>query len=866
MVSILMVAEKPSIATSIAQALSSNKSVENLGKSPPCYEFYGHYEGKESFMRITSVTGHVYSTDFPPEYQSWDKVEPVVLFNAPIISIPCSEGLVKHLERMAKGIDLLILWLDCDREGENICFEVIRIVEKYMNKNKKILRAKFSAVTPKDIEKAMLSLTYPNENESKAVEARQELDLKVGVAFSRFQTIYFRGKYGDLDSSVISYGPCQTPTLGFCVDRHDEIQSFTPETFYTIDMCIICGKNNIQLNLNWNRQRIFDQQTIELFYSLLQKEKFLTCISSKSKEDKKVRPKALNTVELLKIASKNLGIGPHAAMKAAEHLYLSGYLSYPRTESTSYPKSFDFKDTLHILSRNNNEYSLYAKELLTNGYNHGLPGHDAGDHPPITPVGVPNDYLSGDNAKIYNLVVKHFLASISNDATYMTTKLIYEAPLCKELFNVSKSIEIDPGYLKIYDRCYEDLGAIDLPDIELNSTAIIHNINIKQGKTSPPGYLTESELISLMEQNGIGTDASIPTHINNILIRNYVTLGPNRTLIPTTLGNVLVHGYKSIDPDLVFPSVRAAIETFCDHIAKGLCKKEDIIQYSLNIFQSKFIYFMTNIIKMDSIFEASFSPIALTGKFLSKCGKCSRYMRYIPLKPQRLYCPNCEEAYNLPQNGTIKLYKELKCPLDNFELVFFSLGNTTNAIGKSYPLCPYCYNHPPSFHNSNNNIEDISRDEEDSINNMGCNSCKHPSCKNSSVFLGMCECPGANVDTGKPCPGNLILDVNSKPNWKLACNCCNTLLRFKGDNIHDIKPQPNKLCNECGVTTAIFEFNKLKTPLKSGETTYSGCIVCDDLLNSLTELIVGRSINIKIVRQNRLKHGGGRGGRGYKRK
>ena len=84
MVSILMVAEKPSIATSIAQALSPNKSVENLCKSPPCYEFYGHYEGKESFMRITSVTGHVYSTDFPPEYQSWDKVEPVVLFNAPI--------------------------------------------------------------------------------------------------------------------------------------------------------------------------------------------------------------------------------------------------------------------------------------------------------------------------------------------------------------------------------------------------------------------------------------------------------------------------------------------------------------------------------------------------------------------------------------------------------------------------------------------------------------------------------------------------------------------------------------------------------------------------------------------------------------
>merc|ERR1719427_916095 len=108
-----------------------------------------------------------------------------------------------------------------------------------------------------------------------------------------------------------------------------------------------------------------------------------------------------------------------------------------------------------------------------------------------------------------------------------------------------------------------------LPKFEMDKEYEIREAKLAERQTSPPDYLTEAELIALMEKHGIGTDASISVHINNICQRNYVTIVTGRKLVPTSLGIVLVHGYQKIDSDLVLSTMRAAVEKQLGLIATG---------------------------------------------------------------------------------------------------------------------------------------------------------------------------------------------------------------------------------------------------------------------------------------------------------
>ena len=114
-------------------------------------------------------------------------------------------------------------------------------------------------------------------------------------------------------------------------------------------------------------------------------------------------------------------------------------------------------------------------------------------------------------------------------------------------------------------------------------------LDVKEKMTTPPTYLTESELISKMEKNGIGTDASISTHIENIIKRNYVELIPGRKLKPSRLGLVLAQGYHLIDSSLVLPKIRSDIEDQCNKIAKGLADRVSVM-YDLNAIYASCVW------------------------------------------------------------------------------------------------------------------------------------------------------------------------------------------------------------------------------------------------------------------------------------
>ena len=590
----LNVAEKPSVAKSVSLLLNGGppQREETLSQYNPVFRFDYFVDSKniEYDMLFTSVRGHIMGYSFGPQNKIWSLNTSRDLYQANIYHslIPDANIIKNNLINIARrfNVNTLILWLDCDREGENIAFEVIEIIQTLNIRNLQILRASFSAITKRDVINAMNNLAPPNKNLSDAVEIRQKIDLIIGASFTRIQTLTLKDVYlqknvnvqQSNNKSVISYGPCQFPTLNFIVERAEKIRKFVPEEFYYLELKLKKVDKEIGekiITFNWERNRIFEKI---ICFTILEKtleNKNCKIISVEKKEKKKYRPYPLNTVEMTKLISRKLHINSKEAMDIAEKLYRDGLISYPRTETQKY-KSTELSGLRKLVEelQSSSIYGEYCTKLLSqNRYNN--PKMGSGDdkaHPPIHPVRyAENNELNAKEKKVYDLIMRHFLATLSPDAKGQETTI--RVKMGEEFFRTKGLIIEDKGYLEIYTFDYWSNSYV--PNFIEGEIVIPHSLNMEKGITAPPNFLTEAELIGLMDKNGIGTDATIHEHIKHVQDRGYAKQYGS-IFKPTLLGTSLRYGYMGLGIEIYKPYLRAGMEREIKEVSEGLKQKDTI--------------------------------------------------------------------------------------------------------------------------------------------------------------------------------------------------------------------------------------------------------------------------------------------------
>ncbi|XP_071536469.1 DNA topoisomerase 3-alpha isoform X2 [Panulirus ornatus] len=564
MVRILNVAEKNDAAKNLAEIMSRGRYNRRDGFSiyNKIYEFDMVLNGEPSCMVMTSVSGHLLNHEFTGIYRKWLGCSPLQLFDAPVVK-GCSqdmEPIKRTLEREARAASRLIIWTDCDREGENIGFEIIDVC-KAVKPSLKVLRAKFSEITFPSVQRALQSLGAPDKRQSDAVDVRSELDLRIGAAFTRFQTLRLQKVFPQaLAETLISYGSCQFPTLGFVVERYKAIQQFIPEPFWKIKVTH-AGEEGV-IDFSWRRVRLFDRLACQVLFEMCQDDPQAKVTKITTKNKSKWRPLPLDTVELEKLASRKLRINAKETMKIAEKMYTQGYISYPRTETNIFPKELDLRPLVEMQTQDPN-WGGFAAGVLEEGP-HPRQGKKSDQaHPPIHPTKYTNS-LHGNEQKIYEFIVRHFLACISKDAQGLETTV--EIEIAGEGFTASGLIILERNYLDVYP--YDRWSDKVMPKYEQGQVFTPTTLDMVDGETSPPALLTEADLIALMEKHGIGTDATHADHIETIKSRMYVGLQDMR-FVPGQLGMGLVEGYDSMGFQMSKPNLRAELEADLKRICIG---------------------------------------------------------------------------------------------------------------------------------------------------------------------------------------------------------------------------------------------------------------------------------------------------------
>lgn len=630
----LIVTEKNLAAERIAKILSAGKVSTSKVHNVPVYSF--SRDGEET--RVIGLKGHILKVDFPPEYADWQAVDPEKLVDARLIKVPTVKQLVKALQKEAKSADEVTIATDYDREGELIGLDAATEI-RVVNERAPIKRAKFSAITKDEIEKAFSNPDELDGNLAHAGEARQDIDLVWGATLTRFVSL----ASSRLGKQFLSVGRVQSPTLVLIAEREKERKAFVPEKYWQVRAKFRNGEEFIAIHKN---ERFKTKEEAEAVISRLGD---TATVMATSKTQRKVEPPSpFNTTAFLSAAAA-LGISTASAMRAAETLYMRGFISYPRVDNTVYPASLNLKDVLKTLSASA-EFGSMAEELLAKGELKPTRGKKlATDHPPIHPTGVARrNELESAEWRIYELVVRRFFATLAESAVSESMRIDIDAN--GEPFFVRGSRVAYEGWMRFYP--YGRKKDEEIPALAEGTPLALVESMLDEKETQPPARYSQSKLIQKMEELGLGTKATRHEIIKNLYDRGYVHGDP---LVPTETGMAVAEALLKYATRIATPEMTAELEKEMDSIAEGRLTREKVVNDSRRMLAQIMLDLKARKEQVGAEIRAGIRE----DKVLGVCPKCGGQLKVIRARKSRkrfVGCanyPECSTSYPLPQFGEI---------------------------------------------------------------------------------------------------------------------------------------------------------------------------------------------------------------------
>ena len=558
----LIIAEKPSVANDIARTLGG-------------FTRHGDYYESQDYV-LSSAIGHLLEL-VPPEgvevkRGKWSFAHlPVIPPHFDLKPIERTEERLKLLVKLLRRKDLTGVINACDagREGELI----FRYIVRHAGNTKPIERLWLQSMTQSSIEEGFEQLRKDRELRPLADAAlcRSESDWLIGINGTRAMTA-FNSKEGGFYKTTV--GRVQTPTLAILVEREDRIRSFKARDYWEIHATFAAAAGEYAgrwFDENFQKEK----EDVEAKPERLWEEKRAAAIGAKclgkpgvateeAKPASQLSPLLYDLTSLQREANGRFGFSAKTTLALAQALYeRHKALTYPRTDSRALPEDYlgTVKKTLDTFVAQKSGYTRHAAQILKKGWikpnKRIFDNKKISDHFAIIPTIQRPRHISEAEGKLYDLVVKRFLAVFFPAAEYLVTTRITRVE--GEAFKTEGRVMTQAGWLEVYGKEAETGESPSLVAIEKEEKVRTRDVDVRANRTKPPARFTEATLLSAMEgagklvedeelreamsEKGLGTPATRAQIIEGLIYEDYVHRN-GRELQPTPKASSLLFALR----------------------------------------------------------------------------------------------------------------------------------------------------------------------------------------------------------------------------------------------------------------------------------------------------------------------------------